>query len=195
MERRVKVSSSVANAILRGTVQLSAKVHILLSNTFSPGLTSSTGAHWQTHKRSCQPFTPDNTVTLRTFYDSKIQIFSTSELVRSTLGLRTDQTPPGTLPGGQSRLNAHPPSQPKSLIIKIQGPRVEGSSQPLLIYNKKKDLVCMVLEEGNEVGYRKVCEVIRSRGVGGLKAYFVADLKTKDELVVKISEVLAEQPF
>jgi hypothetical protein len=30
---------------------------------------------------------------------------------------------------------------------------------------------------------------------GGAKAYFAAELKSKDELVVKVSEVLAEQPF
>jgi hypothetical protein len=31
--------------------------------------------------------------------------------------------------------------------------------------------------------------------VGGAKAYFAAELKSKDELLVKVSEVLAEQPF
>jgi hypothetical protein len=31
--------------------------------------------------------------------------------------------------------------------------------------------------------------------VGGAKVYFAAEVKNKDELLVKVLEVLAEQPF
>lgn len=68
-------------------------------------------------------------------------------------------------------------------------------TEPLMVYNKKRDFVCMIMKHGNEAGYRRICDVIRTRGVGGMKAYFAAELKKEDELVVKVGEVLAEQPF
>lgn len=55
--------------------------------------------------------------------------------------------------------------------------------------------MCAVRRSDGPTAYDRISNVIRTRGVGGAKAYFAAELKSKDELVVKVSEVLAEQPF
>lgn len=65
----------------------------------------------------------------------------------------------------------------------------------LLVYNRKKDFVCTILRNGNASAYDEIVRMVRSKGVGGVKAYFAAELRSRDELVVKISEPLAEQPF
>jgi hypothetical protein len=84
---------------------------------------------------------------------------------------------------------------PKSIIIKVQIPRLGSDIPEILVYTKKRDLVCTIRPEDNRQGYARLTDVVRTKGVDGLKAYFAAELKSKDELVVKISEVLAEQPF
>lgn len=65
----------------------------------------------------------------------------------------------------------------------------------LLVYNKKKDFMCTISRNGNTTAYDEVVRTVRSKGVGGVKAYFAAELRSRDELVVKVSEPLAEQPF
>jgi hypothetical protein len=74
-----------------------------------------------------------------------------------------------------------------------------GSNLPskadLRVYTEKRDLVCDIRRIDNPAGYDRVSEIVRTKGVMGLKAYFAAEMRSKDELVVKVSEVLAEQPF
>lgn len=55
--------------------------------------------------------------------------------------------------------------------------------------------MCTVERAPNPEAYDAVVRIVHSRGVGGVKAYFAAELKSPTELVVKTSEVLAEQPF
>lgn len=58
--------------------------------------------------------------------------------------------------------------------------------------------MCTVDRAPHPEAYDAVVQTVRNRGVsgmGGAKAYFAAELKNRDELVVKISEPLAEQPF
>lgn len=87
----------------------------------------------------------------------------------------------------------------KDLIIKIQVPwsngrQIEGDHD-MLVYTKKRDLVCKIRKSDNPAGYDKIREVVRQKGPMGAKAYFAAELKGPLELVVKIAQVLAEQPF
>jgi hypothetical protein len=101
--------------------------------------------------------------------------------------------------------SAHVPkglsSESKKLVIKVQVPynmltnKPQAGSETLFIYSKERDFVCRVNREDGPAAYDRITRVIQSKGVGGAKAYFAAELKSKDELVVKISEVLAEQPF
>jgi len=85
------------------------------------------------------------------------------------------------------------------LIIKVQipytGPGGPVSKGHLLVYTKKRDLVCQIREVDDITGYDYISQLVRSQGVGGAKVYFAAELQSKDELVVKVSEVLATQSF
>ncbi|KZT67864.1 hypothetical protein DAEQUDRAFT_766823 [Daedalea quercina L-15889] len=58
----------------------------------------------------------------------------------------------------------------------------------------KRELVCTVEAAGNETAYMRIATTVFTKGVGRAKAYFPA-FKSKDELVCKVGEVLAEQPF
>jgi len=123
----------------------------------------------------------------------------TPTFTRNALGIPTPPTP------SSHHRFAHVPkglsSESKNLVIKVQVPfdpskgTAGVSHGDLLIYSKKRDLVCAIRRSDNPTAYDGISHVIRSKGVGGAKAYFAAELKSKDELVVKISEVLAEQPF
>lgn len=80
------------------------------------------------------------------------------------------------------------------MVIKVQVP-FDNSKIPLLLYNKSRDFTCTISCENGAEQYEQVAQVVRAKGVGGAKAYFAAELKRKDELVIKIGEVVAEQPF
>jgi hypothetical protein len=84
---------------------------------------------------------------------------------------------------------------PKKKIIKVQLPAIPGSNSPMMVYDAKRDLLCYISRGGAPAAYDRLAELIRSKGTFGLKAYLVAELKSKDELVIKLDEVLAEQPF
>jgi hypothetical protein len=96
---------------------------------------------------------------------------------------------------------------PKTMVIKVQVPFeapgvvVDPYSHPLLkngtllVYNKKRDFVCQIERTDNPSAYDRISEVVRKKGQDGAKAYFAAELKSKDVLIVKVSEVLAVQPF
>ncbi|THU90566.1 hypothetical protein K435DRAFT_864196 [Dendrothele bispora CBS 962.96] len=158
---------------------------------------------WSAHKKKCQPFSTVNTVTLKPFYQEGMHFIPVSDKVRAAMGYAESEIPERNLRG------SHIPKvdEPKNLIIKVQIPAIytpEGAKPAgtkdgdLAIYTKKRDLACMVRKVDQADGgapYDKLVQVIKTKGVRGLKAYFAAELKNKDELVIKISEVLAEQPF
>jgi hypothetical protein len=116
-------------------------------------------------------------------------------LVRQTMSISTEPTPE------RHFRSSHTPKscEPKRLIIKVQipytGPGGPASKSPLLVYTKKRDFVCQIRRVDDISGYDRISQVVRSQGVGGAKAYFAAELKSADELVVKVSEILATQPF
>lgn len=155
------------------------------------------GAHWKAHKPDCSPFCAKTTVTLKPTYDGGIsETVSRADFTRQAFGLATSSTRP--LRPGLTRNEA----ENKSMVIKIQVPVDLFTNSPinsalgsLFIYNKKRDFVCTVPRTSCPDAYDAIVRIVRSRGVGGAKAYFAAELKNPDELVVKISEVLAEQPF
>ena len=65
----------------------------------------------------------------------------------------------------------------------------------MYIYNKKRDVICNVVRADSPTAYDEVMKAIRTKSATGLKGYFSAVLQSQDELVVKVSEVLAEQPW
>lgn len=156
------------------------------------------GAHWKIHKPLCNPFSAKTTVTLKPTYGGGGTLTSTiskADLMRQAFGLATPSTRPHR-PGFTKN-----EAENKSMVIKIQVPvdllnnPVNSALGALFVYNKKRDFVCTVQKESCSDSYDTIVQIVRSRGVGGAKAYFAAELKNPDELVVKVSEVLAEQPF
>ncbi|KAG9310831.1 ankyrin repeat-containing domain protein [Chiua virens] len=154
-------------------------------------------AHWKTHKPSCNPFCAKTTVTLKPTYDGPLvsETFSRADLTRQMFGLASPTCPvrPGLTKNEVEN---------KSMVIKVQVPvdlltnsALTSGHGSLFIYNKKRNFVCTVERAANPDAYDAIMQIVRSRGVGGVKAYFAAELKNPNELVVKISEVLAEQPF
>ena len=156
------------------------------------------GAHWKVHKPACNPFCAATTVTLKPAYGGPLtsETISRADFTRQAFGLATPSTRP--FRPGLTRNEA----ENKNMVVKIQVPvhlftnsPVNSALGSLYIYNKKRNFVCTVTRGSNPDAYDAVVQIVRSRGVGGAKAYFAAELKNPDELVVKISEVLAEQPF
>jgi len=150
--------------------------------------------HWPQHKVTCSPFSTSAQVTLKPHYHTEyVGLFSPSAVARNL-----QQIPTEPVPTAHSRASHVPKGfskdspKPKSLVIKVQVPLGNGA---LLVYTKKRDLVCMIRKEDNLTDYDKITAVVKSKGVKGLKAYFAAELRSKDELVVKVDNVLAEQPF
>lgn len=157
------------------------------------------GAHWKEHKPDCKPFSPKTTVTLKPSYGASgaSETVSRADLMREAFGLANSTNRP-LRPG----LTKNAEAEDRSMVIKVQVPvslltndPVNSALGPLFIYNKKRDFVCTVSRASNPNAYDAIVRIVRSRGVGGAKAYFAAELKNPDELVVKTSEVLAEQPF
>ncbi|OJA11069.1 hypothetical protein AZE42_06926 [Rhizopogon vesiculosus] len=152
--------------------------------------------HWKTHKPLCQPFSTSTTVTLKPTYGDFSSTISRADFTREALGLSNPKPkPPKNAPPRKA-------FEQKSMIIKVQVPVDSFTSTAsstgfggLLVYNKKKDFMCTISRNGNVNAYDEVVRTVRSRGVGGVKAYFAAELRSRDELIVKISEPLAEQPF
>jgi hypothetical protein len=96
------------------------------------------------------------------------------------------------------------------MIIKIQVPCISmPSMSPVLaksgiipigmatfiIYDKKKEFKCTVHRKNCPSAYDKIDRMVKEKGINGGKGYFMAEWKSKEELVVKVSELLAEQPF
>lgn len=95
---------------------------------------------------------------------------------------------------------------PKQAVIKVQLPFAGHGASPkqqadaeqtgnCLVYTKKRDFVCQFRPVDNRKAWNSLIKVIKTKGVGGLKAYFAADFRSEYEIVVKVSEVLAEQSF
>ncbi|KAH9924940.1 hypothetical protein B0H21DRAFT_826677 [Amylocystis lapponica] len=152
-------------------------------------------AHWPAHKRTCQPFSAANTVTARPCYATIGNLMPTADFTRQLLGIRTDPTPAHHHNSGRAPRVRQ--DQPKAMVVKVQVPWAEtaGSGGDLLVYNKRRDFVCTLRRADGAAAYARIVDVVHARGVGGAKAYFAAELKARDELVVKVGEVLAEQPF
>ncbi|KDQ50802.1 hypothetical protein JAAARDRAFT_211502 [Jaapia argillacea MUCL 33604] len=154
--------------------------------------------HWPSHKPICRPFSESNTVTLKPTYEQHGVLMPTAHMTRQFFGQDV-----GPVPEHQQRAANVPrgsTSKTKSMVIKVQVPYTPGdiptaSQAPLLIYTKKRDFVCSIKRGDGPKAYDTLAAIVKSKGVGGAKGYFPAELKGKDELVVKVDQILAEQPF
>jgi hypothetical protein len=120
--------------------------------------------------------------------------FSTSELIRNSTGIASQST--------QQKVKLKTKANeklPKAMVIKVQvpytGPGGPRSHMPMMVYNKGRDFQCQISRQEGAAAYDRIGQVVRTQGVGGAKAYFAAELKSWDELVIKVGDVLAEQPW
>jgi hypothetical protein len=148
---------------------------------------------WKEHKQSCKRFSGSNTVTVKPLYEIPgfpfMNLIPMQQLARAASGL------PSQFPEARTASSNKQMEYPKKKIIKVQVPAIPGSNGQLMVYDAKRELLCYVLRRDAPTAYDRLTELVRSKGTFGLKAYLVAELKSKDELVIKIDEVLAEQPF
>jgi hypothetical protein len=156
------------------------------------------------HKPNCRPFNEETSLILKPFYVPDASVVSTSSVIRRGLGY---PDPPSK--GISSSSGGKAPSKhkyPKQAVIKIQLPFAGSNASPkeqanaeqtgnCLVYTKKRDFVCQFRPIDNRNVWKSLIKVIKTKGVFGLKAYFAADIRSEYEVVVKISEVLAEQSF
>lgn len=138
----------------------------------------------------CRTFANSDTVTVKPFYEKNISYKSISDMARTAVGTPSFDT---TRKPTEPKVN-----EPKHVVVKVQVPheRAVGFEGRMLVYTKKAtDLHCLVKRVENVDAYDRLYQVIKAKGIQGLKAYFSATIHSKDKLVIKISEVLAPQPF
>ncbi|KAI0270596.1 hypothetical protein BC834DRAFT_1039321 [Gloeopeniophorella convolvens] len=149
-------------------------------------------SEWKEHKKSCKPFSPSNTITFKPGnFDSRLGtavLVPMQDTARSVTGFR-----PATSER-KLRVSNLPSQLPKKMIIKVQISRTSPTT-PSLVYDSKRELVCLLTREDDPDAFDRMTEIVQTKGLGGLKAYFAADLKSEDELVIKVDDILAEQPF
>ncbi|KAH7911461.1 hypothetical protein BJ138DRAFT_1085554 [Hygrophoropsis aurantiaca] len=150
-------------------------------------------SHWRTHKPRCQAFSTSATISVKPTYGEHSLGIPLSAVTRQVFGIPTAESKkPATFKC--KPVSANP--TPGGMIIKIQLPFAKGGSdRSMFVYNRKHDFVCSIKETENPTQYEEIAKVILAKGISGAKAYFAAELKSRDELVIKTSEVLAAQPF
>ncbi|KAI0629801.1 ankyrin [Trametes polyzona] len=155
---------------------------------------------WKKHKLGCVGFNAESTVTLKPHYEDIGPIISTADYQRSRLGYPVPKQPK------RNQRSMHiphiPPGETKRMIIKVQVPFDMETGGPqaaevgdLMVFDRKRSLVCRIRRQDDQEGYLRISRVVRQKGVAGAKAYFSAEMSRTDQLVVKVSEVLAEQAF
>ena len=118
-----------------------------------------------------------------------MNLIPTQQLARAASGL------PHQFPDVRTAASNKLVEYPKKKIIKVQLPTIPVSNAHMMVYDAKRELLCYISRGDAPAAYDRVAELVRSKGSFGLKAYLVAELKSKDELVIKIDDVLADQPF
>ncbi|KAF7290581.1 hypothetical protein MIND_01298200 [Mycena indigotica] len=150
---------------------------------------------WPTHKKKCKAFSSDATVVLKPIYGKYSHTIPLAETGRGLSGYPTQAK---AFSKSQTRGSHEPKKTGKSLVVKVQVPFTDDPvlrASGLLVYSKTRDLACTINREDAPEEYDRISEVVRSKSITGAKGYFVAELESKDRLVVKISELLADQPW
>ncbi|KAJ6543709.1 ankyrin, partial [Mycena vulgaris] len=158
---------------------------------------------WPAHRHICQPLSSSNSVVLTPCY-SDIGCLPAQPIADT---VRQERGYPIQFPCSykHTRLGHIPRSldyKAKVITIKVQvpynlyslDPSIE-STEDLLVYTQTRDFACTIRRSDSPTEYDRITQVVRAKGVGGAKAYFIAELQSKERLVVQVSDVLAEQPW
>lgn len=143
-------------------------------------------ADWKEHKQNCQSFDKDGNLLIvkpgYTFRDCAV--VSTISTVPSSFGVTR-----GPNPSGKFEANVR---DGKNMVLKIQLPLGGGG---MLVYNRKRNFECTLDYNENPIAYKRIKRIIGEKGIFGLKAYFAAELRSKDELAINVAECLPESRF
>ncbi|KAF9474579.1 hypothetical protein BDN70DRAFT_898860 [Pholiota conissans] len=155
---------------------------------------------WPTHKKACKSFAQSDTVTVKPFYDMHMPFSSNSEMTRALMNVNSLDPVKIASALNARKFSTLKAADPKDVVIKVQVPVDTSTMRPqpigdMLVYTKKKDFACVLRRSDDPTAWDKLYQVVTTKSPGGLKAYFAATLVKKKELVIKISEVLACQPF
>ncbi|EJD51615.1 ankyrin, partial [Auricularia subglabra TFB-10046 SS5] len=151
------------------------------------------GSAWKSHKPSCTSFKGPATLSMQPTYlpDGMYgSLVSTAPMVQGMAGMPASMKARSVKTKSATKIK-----YPKPMIVKIQAPMGPSmTTGGMLVYDKKREFVAYLNPSGGRDAYLALRKLIAEQGVGGLKAYFAAELVTQDELTVK-SEVLAPQEF
>jgi hypothetical protein len=144
------------------------------------------GADWKEHKKSCQSFDKEENLLVVTpsYTYGDCTYVSTISTVPASFGNTKGPTPSGVLEANVR--------DGRNMVLKIQVPLSNGG---LLVYNKKRSFECFLDYDKNPAAYTRIKKVVNEKGILGLKAYFAAELRSKDELALNVAECLPESRF
>ncbi|EMD34613.1 hypothetical protein CERSUDRAFT_67058 [Gelatoporia subvermispora B] len=167
-------------------------VDILMEFNADMKIPEGDGRHWRAHKQSCRPLNSSDSVTGKPVCGEHENLVSNSDLIRRQLGLSFEPLSYVQPPKHAPQLR---PDEAKGMTIKTQIPYRPKEPLTSGCYGPNRNFICMIHREDDPISYDCIIEVVSSKGVYGAKAYFSAELKSDDKLVIKVGEVLAEQPF
>ena len=81
----------------------------------------------------------------------------------------------------------------RNMVLKVQA-SMQGYGG-MLVYNKKRTFECVLEYNKNPDAYVRIKKIISEKGILGLKAYFTAELRSKDELAINVADCLPESRF
>ena len=145
------------------------------------------GADWKEHKQRCQPFDKEENLLVMTpsYTFGDLNYVSTISTVPSSF-LHTT----GPSPSGKLEANVR---DGRNMVLKVQIPLAGNGG--LLVYNKKQSFKCFLEYDKNRVAYERITTIVKEKGILGLKAFFAAELRSKDELAINVAECLPESRF
>ncbi|KAJ7709303.1 ankyrin repeat-containing domain protein [Mycena metata] len=151
---------------------------------------------WSVHKSACTAFSPSTTVTVQPFYEPCGRTVPVADYTRRVFGY---PVPDALFSERQTRTSRSPRSfkkGPKVLVVKVQvPPSFEERLGDILVYTKRRSFACTIRRQDDSVEYDRLSAAVRTNGLLGVKAYLMAELESRNKLVVKITDVLAEQPW
>lgn len=159
----------------------------LSKRTLCYALIITKGADWKEHKKSCQPFEKeDNLLVVTPSYTvGGFSHVSSVSIVPSSFGNTR-----GSNHSGRLEANVR---DGRNMVLKIQA-SMQGN-HGMLVYNKKRTFECMLEYDKNPDAYARIKKIINEKGILGLKAYFAAELRSKDELAINVADCLPESRF
>ena len=80
--------------------------------------------------------------------------------------------------------------------VQVSGnPGLPPIGDEILVYSKGKKFLCTLKRQDGPPAYQELDDTIKKKGLMGKEAYFIVELLEDGRLAIKVSEVLALQPW